>query len=129
VKRLLQDCGDHVRQLHRALDLVFASSPTTYEVSTVSWRLPYLPTTRQRSSVGQSLSQKAGQASLRYEGRHHVGETLAQELHDAAKSVGRYQSESYQLRIRYACEDIIRLRQRLHKLEADSRGGSNAPGG
>jgi transposase len=45
---------------------------------------------------------------------------LAQELHDAAKiSVGRHQSEPYQLRIRYACEDIVRLRQRLHELDAD----------
>jgi transposase len=59
-------------------------------------------------------------ASLRYDGRHHVGETLAQELPDAAKiSVGRHQSEPYQLRIRYACEDIVRLRQRLHELDAD----------
>ncbi len=45
---------------------------------------------------------------------------MARELHEAARiSVGRHQSEPYQLRIRYACEDIVRLRQRLRELDAD----------
>ena len=57
---------------------------------------------------------------MRYDGRHRVGEELAQALRDAARiSVGRHHSEPYQLRIRYACEDIVRLQQRLRELEAD----------
>lgn len=52
-------------------------------------------------------------ADLRYDGRHRVGEALVQTLRDAARlSVGRHHSEPYQLRTRYACEDIVKLQQR-----------------
>jgi transposase len=117
-ERLLQDCGDHVRQLHRALDLSFPEF-TRYvrslnsELATTL--LAHYPTA---AAMGKVSVKRL--ANLRYDGRHHIGETLARELHDAAKlSVGRHQSEPYQLRIRYACEDIVRLRQRLRELDAD----------
>jgi transposase len=117
-ERLLQDCGDHVRQLHRALDLSFPEF-TRYvrslnsELATTL--LAHYPTA---AAMGKVSVKRL--ASLRYDGRHHIGETLARELHGAAKlSVGRHQSEPYQLRIRYACEDIVRLRQRLRELDAD----------
>jgi transposase len=117
-ERLLQDCGDHVRELHRALDLSFPEF-TRYvqnlnsELATSL--LAHYPTA---AAIGKVSVKRL--ASLRYDGRHHIGETLARELHEAARiSVGRHQSEPYQLRIGYACEDIVRLRQRLRELDAD----------
>jgi transposase len=117
-ERLLQDCGDHLRQLHRAVDLSFPEF--TRYVRSLNSELATTLLARYPSAAALGKVSVKRLASLRYDGRHRVGETLAQELHDAAKiSVGRHQSEPYQLRIRYACEDIVRLRQRLYELDAD----------
>jgi transposase len=46
-------------------------------------------------------------AGLRYDGRHTVGQELAQALlAAAATSVGQHHGEPYCLQIRYACEDL-----------------------
>ena len=37
----------------------------------------------------------------------------------AARSVGRHHGEAYRLQVRYLCEDLDRLRQRLRALERD----------
>jgi transposase len=117
-ERLLQDCGDHLRQLHRAVDLSFPEF--TRYVRSLNSELATTLLARYPSAAALGKVSVKRLASLRYDGRHRVGETLAQELLDAAKiSVGRHQSEPYQLRIRYACEDIVRLRQRLYELDAD----------
>ena len=59
-------------------------------------------------------------ARLVYDGCHPVGEGLAGALIKAAKqSVGTHHGEPYQLEVRYACEDIDLLRQRLGALECD----------
>jgi transposase len=117
-ERLLQDCGDHLRQLHRAVDLSFPEF--TRYVRSLNSELATALLARYPSAAALGKVSVKRLASLRYDGRHRVGETLAQELLDAAKiSVGRHQSEPYQLRIRYACEDIVRLRQRLYELDAD----------
>jgi transposase len=117
-ERLLQDCGDQLRQLHRALDLSFPEF-TRYvrglDSELATTLLVHYPTAAALAKV--SVKRLAG---LHYDGRHRVGEELAQALRDAARiSVGRHHSEPYQLRIRYACEDIVRLQQRLRELEAD----------
>lgn len=115
-ERLLQDLGNRMRQLHRALDLSFPEF-TRYirrldsELATTI--LVRYPT----ASALRNVSVRK-LADLRY--RHRVGEELAHELLDAARiSVGSHQSETYRLRIRYACEDIVMLRCRLHELKAD----------
>ncbi len=59
-------------------------------------------------------------ARLVYDGRHQVGAELAQRLITAAaRSVGRHHGEAYRLQVRYACEDLTLLRQRLRTLERD----------
>jgi len=117
-ERLLQDLGDRMRQLHRALDLSFPEF-TRYvrrldsELATTI--LARYPTASALRNV--SVKRLAG---LRYDGRHRVGDDLAHALLDAARiSVGSHQSEPYRLRISYACEDIVMLRCRLHELGAD----------
>jgi transposase len=103
---------------HRALDLSFPEF-TRYvrglDSELATTLLVHYPTAAALAKV--SVKRLAG---LHYDGRHRVGEELAQALRDAARiSVGRHHSEPYQLRIRYACEDIVRLQQRLRELEAD----------
>jgi transposase len=117
-ERLLQDCGDHLRQLHRALDLSFPEF--TRYVRGLDSELATTVLARYPTAAAVARVSVKRLAGLRDDGRHRVGEELAQALRDAAKiSVGRHHSEPYQLRVRYACEDIIRLRRRLHELEAD----------
>jgi len=59
-------------------------------------------------------------AKLSYDGRHMVGEDLARQLIDAAKnSVGSQHSSAHQIGVRYACEDLETLRQRLKRLDGD----------
>ena len=113
-ERLLQDCGDQLRQLHRALDLSFPEFTRHVrglDSELATTLLVHYPTAAMLAKVS---------AGLRYDRRHRVGEELAQTLHDAARiSAGRHHSEPYQLRIRYACKDIVRLQHRLRELEAD----------
>jgi hypothetical protein len=59
-------------------------------------------------------------AELRYDGRHRLGDELAQALLDAAaRSVGRHHGEAYRIQVRYTCEDLDLLRRRLRALERD----------
>jgi transposase len=59
-------------------------------------------------------------ATLRFDGRRRIGKTLALALIGAAKtSVGQHHDEPYQLKVRYACQDIVTLRQRARDLERD----------
>jgi transposase len=59
-------------------------------------------------------------AGLCFDGRRRVGQALARQLITAAKeSVGHYQTEPYELQIRYACQDIVAMRKRVRDLEAD----------
>jgi transposase len=116
--RLVQDVGDRVRQLHRLVDLGFPEF-TRYvrdlgaELATGLLRT--YPTAA--AFAGASLRQVAG---LRYDGRHRVGEALAQaRLTAAAASVGRHHGAIYQLQVRYLCEDLDVLRARLRTLERD----------
>jgi len=65
-------------------------------------------------------------AKLKYDGRHVIGDELAQALCEAAKTtVGRHQGAAYALQVRYACEDIATLRARIKKLDDDIRESLN----
>lgn len=116
--RMVQDFGDRVRQLHRLVDLGFPEF-TRYvrrldsELATAI--LHDYPTAA--AFGGISVRRLAG---LRYDGRHRVGDELAQTLIDAAaRSVGRHHGEAYRIQVRYACEDLDLLRRRLRTLEGD----------
>ena len=116
--RLVQDFGDRLRQLHRLVDLGFPEF-TRYvrdlasELATAILR--DYPTAA--AFAGVSPRRLAG---LRYDGRHKVGDELAQALlQAAARSVGRHHGEAYRIQIRFICDDLDVLRRRLRSLEGD----------
>lgn len=110
--RLVPDFGDRLRQRHRLGDLGVPEF-TRYVRDLAS----ELATAILRDSptaaalAGVSPRRRAG---LRYDGRHKVGDELAQVLlHAAARSVGRHHGEAYRIPIRFICEDLDVLRRRL----------------
>jgi transposase len=120
-ERLLQDFGDHVRQLHRLVDLGFPEftryvhSLDSELASAILHDYPNAAALR-RASVKRL-------AALRYDGHHHVGLDLARTLVDAARrSVGQHHSAAYRIQVRYACQDLDTLRRRLHDLDRDIDG-------
>ncbi len=115
-ERLLQDFGDRVRQLHRLVDLGFPEF--THHVGSLdSMRATAILHTYPTAAAFQQASLKE-LAQLRYDGRHPVGEELAQRLLEAARtSVGRHHGPAYDVQVRYACEDLDVLRRRLQELE------------
>lgn len=116
--RLVQDFGDRVRQLHRLVDLGFPELTRSVrdlgsELATAL--LHDYPTAAAFQTV--SVRRLAG---LRYDGQHRVGTELATALRAAAaRSVGRHHGEAYRIQVRYTCEDLDTLRQRLRALERD----------
>ena len=116
--RLVQDFGDRVRQLHRLVDLgfpEFTRSVRDLGSALATAILHDYPTAA--AFQGVSLRRLAG---LRYDGRHRLGDELAQALLGAAaRSVGRHHGEAYRIQVRYICEDLDRLRHRLRDLERD----------
>lgn len=116
--RLVQHCGDRVRQLHRLVDLGFPEF-TRYirslDSALASAVLHDFPTAQ--AFQGVSVRRLA---RLCYDGRHRVGEELARTLIEAAKvSVGHHHGFAYRLQVRHACEDLDVLRRRLRELEGD----------
>jgi transposase len=119
--RLTQDFTDRVRQLHRLVDLGFPEF-TRYIHSLDSELASTILHDYPTAAAFHGVSVKR-LASLRYDGRHHVGLELARTLIDAAKhSVGRHHGAAYRVQVRYACEDLDTLRRRLHQLDRDIEG-------
>jgi len=116
--RYVQDLGDRVRQLHRALDLTFPEfcrSVGKLDSELATALLRECPTAAQ---FAKKSARKL--AEIVYDGRHQVGDGLALELVRAAKiSVGRHQGPMYRMQVEDACEDIHTLRQRIRRLERD----------
>ena len=116
--RLVQDFGDRVRQLHRLVDLGFPEF-TRYVRDLSSELATAILRDYPTAAAFQGISRRR-LAGLRYDGRHRVGDDLAQALLEAAaRSVGRHHGEAYRLQIRYTCEDLDLLRRRLRDLERD----------
>ena len=117
-ERLLQDFDVHVHQLHRLVDLGFPEF--TRHVRTLKSELATailynFPT----AAAFHGLSVRR-LARVRYDGRHTVGETLAQALIEEARhSVGHHHGPAYRVSVRYACEQIVLLRRQLRELERD----------
>jgi transposase len=116
--QVLQQLGDRVRQLHRAVDLVFPEF--TRHVRTLDSELATAILERYPTAAALRTVSARKLARLCYDGSHHVGEARARALIVAARqSVGAHHGEPYQLQVRYACEDIDLLRRRLRALEKD----------
>lgn len=115
---MLRQLGDRLRHLHRAVDLGFPEF--TRYVHILQSELATTILSRYPTAAALRKISVKKLAKLVYDGSHHVGETLARSLIEAAKqSVGAHHSEPYQLQVRFACEDIELLRRRLRSLEGD----------
>jgi transposase len=119
-QRTIQHLGDRVRDLHRAIDLTFpefTSHIRGLDTELATSILSLYPTARALSAVTTRTL-----AGLCFDGRRRVGQALARQLIAAAKeSVGHHQTEPYELQVRYACQDIVAMRERARDLEADIR--------
>jgi len=116
--RLVQDLGDRVRQLHRAVDLTFPEF-SQHVADLASFKATALLFAYPTGSSFRSARTREI-AAIKYDGRRTIGEELATKLSEAAKvSVGRHAGAPYQLQVRYACEDIAVLRERLKRLDGD----------
>jgi transposase len=116
--RLVQDMGDKVRQLHRAVDLGFPEFTRivrSLDSELATCILRAYPTALAFHGV---RPKKLGE--LVYDSRHKVGTELAVQLVDAAKkSVGAHHGEPYRMQVIYACEDIDVLRKRIRSLDGN----------
>jgi transposase len=116
--RWLQELGNHVRQLHRLVDLGFPEF--TRHVKTLDSALATTLLTEYPTAAAFKRARSRVLANLRYDGRHAVGRALADALIAAAKSsVGAHHTEAYQLQVRTLCEDISILRKRLRRIEGE----------
>lgn len=115
--RLLQDLGDRVRQLHRAVDLVFPEFTLFVKDLSSGKATKLLSTYPTAKAFAAAGVRELG--NLKYGSRHTIGRKLAKDIVDRAKcSVGAHHGEPYQLQVGYFCEDIDTLRARLKRLEA-----------
>lgn len=119
--RYVQDLGDRVRQLHRALDLTFPEF--TRLVSGLDSELATSLLTRCQTAM-QFATQPLRQLSrLVYDGRRQVGEELAKQLiHTARVSVGKHHGPAYRRQVQEFCADIATFRTRIGDLEDDIHG-------
>lgn len=116
--RLMQDLGDRVRQLHRAVDLGFPEFTRyvrTLDSELATGILKDYPTAEAFLGIRpKTLS------NLKYDGRHFVGLELANKLIEAAKlSVGRHHGHAYRVQVKFFCQDIDLFRERLRQLDRD----------
>ncbi len=116
--RLTQDMVDRVNQLHRLVDLGFPEF--TRYLKDLNTNLATSILRQYPTAVAFRALSRKRLAKLSYDGRHRVGEELAQQLIDAAQvSVGSQHTVAHQIGVRYACEDLETLRQRLKRLDVD----------
>lgn len=117
-EQLVQQFGDRVRHLHRAVDLGFPEF--TRHIRTLDSELAIALLQRYPTAAALRTVSVGRLARSCYDGSHNVGQELARALLEAAKhSVGAHHGEPYQLQVRYACEDLDVLRQRLRSLDRD----------
>ncbi|NUB14779.1 IS110 family transposase [Azospirillum brasilense] len=110
--RLVQDCGDRVRQLHRLLDLTFPEFKHHVALLDTALALTILKAFPTAADIAAATPRRL--AKLRHGPRHFVGDPLARQLIAAAKQTVAAQSgDVYRVRIRHACEDLALWRARL----------------
>jgi transposase len=114
----VQDFGDRLRQVHRLVALGFPEF-TRYvhslDTTLATAILRTYPTAEAFVGVRPRVLSK-----LKYDGVHFVGAELATQLIDAAKkSVGRHHGHAYRIQMKFYCEDMDILRQRIRELDRD----------
>ena len=114
--RLVQELGDHVRQLHRLVDLGFPE--LTRLIKDLSSALATTVLAKYPTARAFDEALEGELANLRYDGRHAVGRELAGKLIASAKrSVGAHHGAAYRLQVEHACEDIVSLKRRIGHVE------------
>jgi transposase len=117
-ERLVQELGDKVRQLHRAVDLGFPEF--TRHVKGLSTQLALTLLSKLPTAASYQRVTPQWISKLVYDGRHKVPPELAKALFAAAStSVGQHHGEVYQTEVRYLCQQILLLKQQLAELEGD----------
>jgi transposase len=116
--RLRQDFDDRVRQLHRLVDLGFPEF--TRYVRTLDSMLATCLLAEYPTAQAFARATPRRLARLRYDGRHLIGQELAEQLIEAAKrSVGQHHGPAYALQARHICQDLDLWRRRLADIERD----------
>lgn len=114
--RLVQDCGDRLRQLHRLVDLTFPEFKRHVALLDSALALVILQTFPTASDVATAKLRRL--AKLRHGPRHTVGENLARRLIESARhTVGIHRGAVYQTRIRHACQDLKLWHERLAEVD------------
>ncbi len=117
-ERLVQEVGDKVRQLHRAVDLCFPEF--TRHVKTLDSELALTVLHALPTAATYAQVTPAWLARQVYDGRHKVDRDLAKALCTAASvSVGQHRGPVYELEVRYLCAQIRLLKEQLQRLEGD----------
>lgn len=115
--RAVQEKGNRVRQLTRHVDLGFPEFQRhvkTLDSTLALFLLQKYPTAKAWLHVS---ARRLG--GLKYDGRHRVTEELVRALvAEARRSVGARHGQSAQLGIRYCCQDIAALKERIAEIEA-----------
>lgn len=116
--RLRQDFDDRVRQLHRLVDLGFPEF--TRYVRSLDSMLATCLLAEYPTAHAFARANSRRLAKLRYDGRHLVGEELANQLVETAKrSIGQHHGPAYALQARHICQDLDLWRRRLAEIERD----------
>lgn len=115
--RTVQELGDKVRQLHRAVDLGFPEF--TRHVRSLESNLALTILTVVPTAAAYEAITPKWLAKQIYDGRHKIGHELAEALFAAARtSVGHHHGAVYQREVRFGCEDIRLLKARLEQLDS-----------
>ncbi len=119
--RLRQDFDDRVRQLHRLVDLGFPEF--TRYVRSLDSMLATALIAEHPTAQAFARANPRRLAKLRYDGRHVVGDELADQIVAAAKrSVGQHHGPVYALQARHLCQDLDLWRRRLAEIDRDIDG-------
>jgi transposase IS116/IS110/IS902 family protein len=117
-KNTVLQLGDRVRHLHQAVDLTFPEF--TRYVRGLDTELATTILSRYPTTAALRRTSPKKLAILCFDGRRRIEATLALALIGAAKiSVGQHRDQPYELQVRYACDDIVTLRQRARDLERE----------
>jgi transposase len=117
-EQTVQQLGDRVRHLHQAVDLTFPEF--TRCVRGLDTELATSILSRYPTAAALRRASAKKLAMLCFDGRRRIGAKLALTLIRAAQtSVGQHHDDPYQSQVRYACQDIVTLRQRARYLERD----------
>ncbi|MFY0523859.1 transposase [Archangium gephyra] len=115
--RLLEDHGVKLRQLHRLVDLGFPEFTRHVKLDT---ELACALLCQYPTAQAFAHARLKAISNLKSDGRHFVGLPLARTLQQAATaSVGAHHAAPFQQGVKYACEDLSRLRQRLRQADDD----------